>query len=170
MLNYSYFIPTFHHQIPTFSYFFLETIPTFFLLFHQRPLSSLSRLTPKSGTFFLEDLAIKIFQCIQEEQLSVNGEECTLSTGKLPLGRLLRNSVVRITDRPDIIPLFTEGLKQQIKLTKRLHFLSTESGEYLVRNHHSPPKERRRDLPHCLLTVGSRLSRSEILKRKKRTR
>ena len=41
VLNYSYFIPTFHHQIPTFSYFFLETIPTFFLLFHQRPLSSL---------------------------------------------------------------------------------------------------------------------------------
>ena len=33
---------------------------------------------------------------IQEEQLSVNGEECTLSTGNLPPRGLPRNSVVRI--------------------------------------------------------------------------
>ena len=47
MLNYSYFIPTFHHQIPTFFLLFLETIPTFFLLFHHRPLSSLLYKIPE---------------------------------------------------------------------------------------------------------------------------
>ena len=29
-------------------------------------------------------------------------KECMLSTGKLPLGGLSRNSVVRINDRPDM--------------------------------------------------------------------
>ena len=51
-----------------------------------------------SGTFFREDLVMKMFlrPLIQEEQLSVNDEECTLSTyaGNLPLEGLPRNSVV----------------------------------------------------------------------------
>ena len=42
MLNYSYFIPTFH-QIPFFPTFFLK-LPTFFLLFNKRPLSSLQKV------------------------------------------------------------------------------------------------------------------------------
>ena len=29
-------------------------------------------------------------------------KECTISTGKLPLGDLPRNSQIRITDRPDM--------------------------------------------------------------------
>ena len=40
---------------------------------------------------------------IQEEQLLVMAKECILSTGKpLPAGGMPRNSVVRITNRPDI--------------------------------------------------------------------
>ena len=40
---------------------------------------------------------------MEEEQLSVDGERMyTLSTGKLPPGGLPRNSVVRITDGPDM--------------------------------------------------------------------
>ena len=37
--------------------------------------------------------------------------KCTLSTGKLPLGCLPRNSSVRITDRPDFITAVYRGLK-----------------------------------------------------------
>ena len=58
-----------------------------------------------SGTFFCEDFghenistAILPLPLIQEEQLSVTGEECALSTCKLPR-RLARNSVVRVIDR-----------------------------------------------------------------------
>ena len=41
------------------------------------------RSTPTSGTFFREDLVMKIFPLplIQEEQLSVDGKKCALSTG-----------------------------------------------------------------------------------------
>ena len=50
---------------------------------------TLSSKTPMYSTFFLEDLVMKTFLCkailplllIQEEQLSVNGKKCTLSTG-----------------------------------------------------------------------------------------
>ena len=53
VLNYSYLFLLFIIRFLLFSYFFLETIPTFFLLFHQRPLSSLhkgiiSSLEPKA--------------------------------------------------------------------------------------------------------------------------
>ena len=36
-------------------------------------------------------------------------KECTLSTGKLSLGGLPRNSVVRITDRPDMTSAVYHG-------------------------------------------------------------
>ena len=42
--------------------------------------------------------AILPLPLIQEEQLSVTGKECALSTGKLPR-RLAQNSVARLTDR-----------------------------------------------------------------------
>ena len=38
-------------------------------------------------------------------------KECTLSTGKLPLGGLPGNSVVRVTDRPDMILAIYRGRK-----------------------------------------------------------
>ena len=59
------------------------------------------RSMPASGKFFREDLFMRIFlplPLFQDEQLSLNGIECTLSAGKLSLGGLTSNSVVRITD------------------------------------------------------------------------
>ena len=38
-------------------------------------------------------------------------KECTLSTGKLPLGGLLRNNVVRINDRPNMTAAVYRGRK-----------------------------------------------------------
>ena len=47
-------------------------------------------------------MAIVPLPLIQEAQLSVKAMGCMLSTGKLPLGGLPRNSVVKITDRPNM--------------------------------------------------------------------
>ena len=48
-------------------------------------------------------MAIHPLLLIQARHLSNSGEmNVHLSTGNLPLGGLPRNSVVRITDRPDI--------------------------------------------------------------------
>ena len=54
-------------------------------------------------------------------------KECMLSTGKLPLGGLTRNNVVRIlvriTDRPDMTSAVYRGRKeQQIKQIKFHYF------------------------------------------------
>ena len=38
-------------------------------------------------------------------------KECTLSTGKLPVGGLLRNSAVMITDHPDMTIAVYHGRK-----------------------------------------------------------
>ena len=55
--------------------------------------------TLTSGTFFCEDLIMKILPLplFQEEFMA---KECTLNTGKLPLGGLPRYSVVKISDCP----------------------------------------------------------------------
>ena len=45
-------------------------------------------------------------------------KECILSTGKLLLGGLPRNSVVRITDRPDMTSVVYRGLNNDLKRTK----------------------------------------------------
>ena len=47
-------------------------------------------------------MAILPFPLTQEERLSINGKGITLSTDKLPLGGLPRNSVVSKSDRPDM--------------------------------------------------------------------
>ena len=61
-------------------------------------------------------MAILPLPLIQEEQLSVNGERITtLSTGKLPL----IDSVVRITDCPDMTSAVTVDLKLQISQTNK---------------------------------------------------
>ena len=71
-----------------------------------------------SGTFFCvhENISTAFFRLplIQEEQLSVElmAKECTLSTvlpGKLSLGGLPMNSVVRITDCLDLTSAFYRG-------------------------------------------------------------
>ena len=47
-------------------------------------------------------MAILPLPLIQEEGLSVKAKGCALSTGKLRLGGLPRNSIDRITDGPDL--------------------------------------------------------------------
>ena len=46
-------------------------------------------------------------------------KECTLSTVKLPLGGLPRNSVVRINDHSGMTIVVCCGCKLQIKQTKK---------------------------------------------------
>ena len=53
--------------------------------------------------------AILPLPLIQEEQLMA--KECALSTGYLPRGGLPRNSVDRITDRPDMTSVVDRGRK-----------------------------------------------------------
>ena len=56
---------------------------------------------------------------VQEEQLSVHGKRiCTISTGKLPLGGLCRNSVVRINDCPDMTSAVYCARKALVNQTK----------------------------------------------------
>ena len=50
-------------------------------------------------------------------------KECTLSTGKLPLGGFLRNSVVRITDRPDMTSAVDPGCKALNQTNKKCTFI-----------------------------------------------
>ena len=45
-------------------------------------------------------------------------KKCTLSTSKMPLEDLSRNSAVRIIDCPDMTSAFTVDVKNQIKQTK----------------------------------------------------
>ena len=68
--------------------------------------------------------AILPLSLIQEEHLSVNGEKrCALSTGYLPRGGLPRDSVDRITDRPNMTSTVDRGRKA--KQTVFLLFANT---------------------------------------------
>ena len=74
------------------------------------------RLIPASGTFFCEDLAMKIFLlpyflfcCFEKSNCQLNAKECMLSTDKVPLGGLLGNNVVRITDHPNMTSVVYHG-------------------------------------------------------------
>ena len=58
---------------------------------------------------FLQPFSLPL---IQEEHLSVNGERMYANTGKLPLGSLPRNNVVRINDRPDLTSAVYHYVKQ----------------------------------------------------------
>ena len=51
-------------------------------------------------------------------------KECMLSTDKLPLRGLPRNSVVRLTDHPDKASVFTVDAKLQIKQNDQVCILS----------------------------------------------
>ena len=57
-------------------------------------------------------MVMKIFvrSLFKEEQLSINSKR-ELSTGKLPLGGFPMNSVVRITDHPNMTSAVNSGLK-----------------------------------------------------------
>ena len=62
-----------------------------------------------------------ILPLIQEEQLSAKG--CALSTGYLPQGGLPRNSVDRITDRPDMTSAVDRGRKASTQTKNRRLFV-----------------------------------------------
>ena len=64
--------------------------------------------------------ATKIVQSLffLKEQLSVNGKR--MCTKNVPLGSLLRNSVIRITDRPDMTSAVYGGRKALNELNKPL--------------------------------------------------
>ena len=84
----------------------------------------LYRSFPTSATFSREDLVMKIFLqtfslfLFKKSSCQLIAKECTLSTGKFPLGGLPRNSMVRITDRFDMTSAVYNGCNlQQIKQT-----------------------------------------------------
>ena len=66
-----------------------------------------------SGTSFREDLVMKIFlrpfflfRCFKNSICQLMAKGWALSTGNLPQGGLPRNSVDRITDRPDMTSFY----------------------------------------------------------------
>ena len=67
--------------------------------------------------------AILPIPLIQEDQLSVNGrlaKGCALSTGYLLRGGLPRNSMDRITDRPDMTSAVDRGRKASTQTNKKI--------------------------------------------------
>ena len=60
------------------------------------------------------------FSSSADSRRAVNGEKCTLSTGKLSAGGLLRNSVVKITDLLDITSAVYHGREAKIKQNQNL--------------------------------------------------
>ena len=57
------------------------------------------------------------------------GKWCALSTGKLPRGGLPRNSVDRITDRPDMTSAVYRGRKEPTKTNKQTFEKKTQSAD-----------------------------------------
>ena len=85
-----------------------------------------------SGTSCREDLVMKLFllpfflfRCFNQSSYQLMVKGCALSTGYLPHGGLPRNSVDRITDRPDMTSAVDRGRKAstQTDLVTDLHFM-----------------------------------------------
>ena len=57
---------------------------------------------------------------------------CALSTGYLPRGGLPRNSVDRITDRPDMTPSVDHGRKASNKQTNNQPLVSTVTDRVMM--------------------------------------
>ena len=76
-----------------------------------------------------------------------------LSTDKLPMGGLPRNSVVRITDRPDVTSAVYRGHKATNQTNKQMYYLyiKIKGADQLHRN-------RAADLRFRFRTCKSRLS------------
>ena len=78
-----------------------------------------------SGTFFREDLVMKIFlrpfflfRWFKKSICQLMAKRCELSTGNLLRGGLPRNSVNRITDRPDMTTAVNRGRKASTHTNK----------------------------------------------------
>ena len=67
------------------------------------------KLHPVCSTSFLEDLAI----------CQLMAKECMLSTAKLPLGGLPRNSVVNLIDHPDMTSAVYHGHEAKSQTNKQ---------------------------------------------------
>ena len=81
-----------------------------------------------SGTSFREDLVMKIFlRPFKKSICQLVANRWALSTGNLPRGGLPRNSVNRITDRPDMTSAVDRGRKALTQ--QRNHFWSFEIKE-----------------------------------------
>ena len=79
-----------------------------------------------SGTSFHEDLVIQLFlrpfflfHCFKKSSCQLMANGCALSTGYLPRGGLPRNSMDRITDRPDMTSAVDHGCKASIQTNKQ---------------------------------------------------
>ena len=84
-----------------------------------------------SGTSFREDLVMKLFlrpfvlfRWSKKSTCQLIAKGCALSTGYLPLGGLPRNSVDRITDRPDMTSAVDRG-RISINPNKQTNFFSS---------------------------------------------
>ena len=87
--------------------------------------------TLASGTSFREDLVLKLFlrpfflflfHRIKKSSCQLMAKGCALSTGYLPRGGLPRNSVDRITDRPDMTSAVDRGRKASTQTNKQNDF------------------------------------------------
>lgn len=79
-------------------------------------------------------MAILPIPQLQEEQCSCQlmAKEFTLSTGKVPLCGLPRNSVVRITDCPDMTSAVDCGNKASTQPTKQKTYVIPRAGTALL--------------------------------------
>ena len=77
-----------------------------------------------SGTSFREDLIILPLPLIQKSICQLIAKGWVLSTCTLPRGGLPRNSVDRITDRPDMTPAVDSGRKALTQQQQLVHNLS----------------------------------------------
>ena len=123
-----------HHSIHTVSQYLCGKIPNTFqkgitLQKSHITLSYPPRSILASGTFFREDLVMKLFlrpfflfRGFKKSSCQLMPIGCALSTGYLPRGGLPRNNMDRITDRPDITSAVDRGRKASTQTIKQKHY------------------------------------------------
>ena len=104
-----------------------------------------------SGTSFREDLVMKLFlrhsSCsadFMKSSCQLMSKGCVLNTGYLPRGDLPRNSVDRITDRPDMTSTVDRGRKgpKEDWFSQLGHPHKIKNFTYLLT--HPPPKKKKK--------------------------
>ena len=88
-------------------------------------IQAVPRSIPASSTFFCEYLVmvyfyVAIFPLFLIQEMQLMAKECILNTGKLPLGGLLWNSVIMITDHPDMTSV-ENRIKNIVKFSVTRH-------------------------------------------------
>ena len=89
------------------------------------------------GIFFHDDLVMKIFlqpffffPWFKKSSCQLMAKECTLSTGKLPPGGLSWNSVVRLTDHPDMTSAVYRGHKALNQTNQKIITIVVKGSEF----------------------------------------